>query len=99
MSSKELFAFYCRANENITIIDNYIDSSVFKMLTKKNKNVEAVMYTRRRGFCIVGDELKFFWVNHTYYGCFVVEKLFILESRKSRKRIQKISQNTCRKSS
>ena len=34
-----------KANEKITIIDNYIDDSVLKMLTKKNKDVEAVILT------------------------------------------------------
>ena len=34
-----------RANKKITIIDNYIDDSILKMLTKKNKNVEVVIIT------------------------------------------------------
>ena len=34
-----------RANKNITIIDNYIDDSILKMLTKKNKNVEVIIIT------------------------------------------------------
>ena len=34
-----------RANKKITIIDNYIDDSMLKMLTKKNKNVEVVIIT------------------------------------------------------
>lgn len=34
-----------RANNKITIIDNYIDDSILKMLTKKNRNVEAVILT------------------------------------------------------
>ena len=34
-----------RANKKILIIDNYIDDSVLKMLTKKNKNVEVVILT------------------------------------------------------
>ena len=34
-----------KANEKITIIDNYIDDSVLKMLTKKNKDVEVVILT------------------------------------------------------
>jgi len=33
------------ANNKIVIIDNYIDDSILKMLTKKNKNVEAVILT------------------------------------------------------
>jgi len=34
-----------RANKKITIIDNYIDDSILKMLTKKNKNVEVIIIT------------------------------------------------------
>ena len=34
-----------KANRKILIIDNYIDDSVLKMLTKKNKNVEVVILT------------------------------------------------------
>ena len=34
-----------KANKKILIIDNYIDDSVFKMLTKKNNNVEVVILT------------------------------------------------------
>ena len=34
-----------KANKKILIIDNYIDDSVLKMLTKKNKNVEIVIVT------------------------------------------------------
>ena len=34
-----------KANKKILIIDNYIDDSVLKMLTKKSKNVEAVILT------------------------------------------------------
>ena len=34
-----------KANKKILIIDNYIDDSVFKMLTKKNKNVEVIILT------------------------------------------------------
>ena len=37
-----------RAKEKITIIDNYIDDSILKMLTKKNKNVEAVILTSNK---------------------------------------------------
>ena len=33
------------ANKKITIIDNYIDDSILKMLTKKNKNIEVVIIT------------------------------------------------------
>ena len=36
------------AQKKIVIIDNYIDESVLKMLTKKNKNVEAVILTANR---------------------------------------------------
>jgi len=34
-----------KAKKKITIIDNYIDDSVLKMLTKKQKNVEVVILT------------------------------------------------------
>ena len=34
-----------KANKKIQIIDNYIDDSILKMLTKKNKNVEVVLLT------------------------------------------------------
>lgn len=34
-----------RANKKILIIDSYIDDSVLKMLTKKNKNVEVIILT------------------------------------------------------
>ncbi len=34
-----------KANKKILIIDNYVDDSVLKMLTKKSKNVEVVILT------------------------------------------------------
>jgi len=34
------------AKEEIILIDNYIDDTVFKQLTKRNKNVKAVIYTK-----------------------------------------------------
>ena len=34
-----------KANSKITIIDNYIDDSILKMLAKKNKNVEVTILT------------------------------------------------------
>lgn len=34
-----------KANKKITIIDNYIDDSILKMLTKKNNGVEVVILT------------------------------------------------------
>ena len=34
-----------KANKKILIIDNYIDDSILKMLTKKNNNVEVVILT------------------------------------------------------
>ena len=34
-----------RANQKILIIDNYIDDSILKMLSKKNKDVEVVILT------------------------------------------------------
>ena len=33
------------AKEKILIIDNYIDDSILKMLTKKNKDVEVIILT------------------------------------------------------
>ena len=36
------------ANNKITIIDNYVDDSVLKMLTKKNKNVEVQIITSNK---------------------------------------------------
>ena len=37
-----------KANKKILIIDNYIDDSVLKMLTKKNTNVEVVILTSEK---------------------------------------------------
>ena len=37
-----------RAKKKITIIDNWIDESVLKMLTKKSKNVEVVILTSEK---------------------------------------------------
>ncbi len=37
-----------KANNKITIIDNYVDDSVLKMLTKKNKGVETVILTSNK---------------------------------------------------
>lgn len=37
-----------KANKKILIIDNYIDDSVLKMLTKKNNNVEVVILTSEK---------------------------------------------------
>ncbi len=37
-----------KANKKILIIDNYIDDSVLKMLTKKNKNIEVVILTSEK---------------------------------------------------
>lgn len=37
-----------KANKKITIIDNYIDDTILKMLTKKNKNVEVVIVTSNK---------------------------------------------------
>lgn len=34
-----------KVDRKILIIDNYIDDSILKMLTKKNKNVEVVILT------------------------------------------------------
>lgn len=37
-----------KANRKILIIDNYIDDSILKMLTKKNNNVEVVILTSEK---------------------------------------------------
>ena len=37
-----------RAKNKITIIDNYIDDSILKILVKKNKNVEVVILTSKK---------------------------------------------------
>lgn len=37
-----------KAKKKITIIDNYIDDSILRMLTKKNKNVTAVILTSEK---------------------------------------------------
>lgn len=37
-----------RANKKILIIDNYIDDSILKMLTKKKDNVEVVILTSNK---------------------------------------------------
>lgn len=37
-----------RAKSKITLIDNYIDDSILKMLTKKNKDVEVVILTSNK---------------------------------------------------
>ncbi len=37
-----------KAHKKITIIDNYVDDSILKMLTKKNKNVEVVIITSEK---------------------------------------------------
>ena len=37
-----------KAKEKITIIDNYIDDSILKMLAKKNENVEVVILTSNK---------------------------------------------------
>lgn len=37
-----------KATKKITMIDNYIDDSVLKMLSKKNKNVEVVILTSNK---------------------------------------------------
>ena len=37
-----------RAKNKITIIDNYIDDSILKILVKKNKNVEVIILTSKK---------------------------------------------------
>ena len=48
-----------KANKKILIIDNYIDDSVLKMLTKKNKNVEVVILTSNKSNIQKIDSQKF----------------------------------------
>ena len=48
-----------KAKEKITIIDNYIDDSILKMLSKKNKNVKAVIITSEKSNILKLDIQKF----------------------------------------
>lgn len=48
-----------KANKKIVIIDNYIDDSILKMLTKKNKNVEVVILTSDKSNILKLDVQKF----------------------------------------
>lgn len=48
-----------RAKHKILIIDNYIDDSILKMLTKKNKNVEVVIFTSDKNNILKLDVQKF----------------------------------------
>ena len=48
-----------QANEKILIIDNYIDDSILKMLTKKNKNVKVVILTSDKSNILKLDIQKF----------------------------------------
>lgn len=47
------------ASKKILIIDNYIDDSVLKILTKKNKNVEVVILTSEKSNIQKNDIQKF----------------------------------------
>jgi len=47
------------ANEKILIIDNYIDDSILKMLTKKNKNVKVIILTSDKSNILKLDIKKF----------------------------------------
>ena len=47
------------AKEKIVIIDNYVDDSILKMLSKKNKNVEVIILTSDRGKITKLDVQKF----------------------------------------
>jgi len=47
------------ANEKILIIDNYIDDSILKMLTKKNKNVKVIILTSDKSNILKLDINKF----------------------------------------
>lgn len=48
-----------RAKKKILIIDNYIDDSILKMLSKKNKNVEVVILTSSKSNILKLDIQKF----------------------------------------
>lgn len=48
-----------KANKKILIIDNYIDDSILKILTKKNKNVEVVILTSDKSNILKLDVQKF----------------------------------------
>ena len=48
-----------KANRKITIIDNYIDDSIFKMLVKKKENVEVVILTSDKSNILNLDIQKF----------------------------------------
>ena len=48
-----------RANKKVVIIDNYIDDSILKMLTKKNKDVEVVILTSGKSNILKLDVQKF----------------------------------------
>ena len=48
-----------KANNKITIIDNYIDDSILKMLTKKKENVEVVIITSENSKILNLDIQKF----------------------------------------
>ena len=48
-----------RAKNKIVIIDNYIDDSILKMLSKKNKNVEVVILTSKKSNLTKLDVQKF----------------------------------------
>ena len=48
-----------KANSKITIIDNYIDDSILKMLSKKKNNVEVVILTSEKSNILKLDVQKF----------------------------------------
>ena len=48
-----------KANSKITIIDNYIDDSILKMLSKKKSNVEVVIITSEKSKILKLDVQKF----------------------------------------
>lgn len=41
-----------KATKKPLVIDNYIDNSVLKMLTKKKKNVEVVILTSNKSYIL-----------------------------------------------
>ena len=51
--------YYKKANSKIKIIDNYVDDSILKMLSKKKTNVEVVILTLEKSNILKLDIQKF----------------------------------------
>ena len=60
-----------QANKSIVLIDNYIDESVLTLLSKRNKNVSATIYTKQ-----ISKQLKLDLVKHnTQYSKIEIKQL------------------------